>query len=190
MMDDTMETGDKTGNQSGTTNNATTPNAPATVTNNLPPGTMQPPSPALTPLHPTPPADAPVAPGGSTSSAIPPGQGTPANPSTNENQQQKSINPVYHPADSHEEPVSYEEMDEKLNKHLNTFWNLSMQSLHPTKTKEDLTIEEYDIVKRTAWTNAVDALRGEYNRPERQQFEPFMEERERRIQAARGGHST
>ena len=156
-------------------------------TGNVPPqGTPPPPSPLLTPMHPT-----PEAPGGSTSSGIPAGQGTPTNPSTTkEDPQQRSLNPVYHPADPSETSVTFEELDEKLNSLLTTFWGLSMKSNHPTKTKDELTTEEYENVKRLAWEAAVASLRFDYNTTGRQQFAPFMEERERRIQAARGGHPT
>ena len=149
----------------GTQDQSPAPTAPATGVNG--------PSPLLTPIHPTPEVNA------TNTSNITPGQGTPSVTPTTE-RVESALNPTYQADDGR--TFTYEDCDEELNKQLQNAYNACREHFLRKYKVNELTPELHEQAKKDALQLA--SLRWKTSMP-KELFEPFMDEREQRLQAIR-----
>ena len=151
--------------------------APATGVVATPPvGTPPPPSPALTPIHPTP--------EGSNTSNITPGQGTPSTSPPATNEAVNKINPIYPSSKGSQYDKTYEEIEEVLNRQIRKWTDAKRLEVQSGKSNrnEELTEQEKVAMKEMAWQQTLVNMKSIFDG--HGQYTPFMEEREKRLRAA------
>jgi hypothetical protein len=157
---------------------------PATATTAIvakpPVGTPPPPSPALTPIHPAPKVAA------SNMSNITPGQGTPSTSPPVTIEALNKINPIYPSRKGPQYDKTYEELEEILNNQIRICTDSKTNEIlcYKRNKTEGLTEEEEARAKKMAWQSTIENMKYLYDK-EHGQYTPFMEEREKRLQAAR-----